>query len=166
MVLLPLELKKINHVSEEINLEESSKVIIQKFIDGIEISLDGYVSRNFANKFFSPRIRIETQGGEVVNTKIIQDKEVTDLAEHVSNTLQLTGPFNIQFIREFATNKLFLMEVNSRFGGGVIASIKSGFDFPKVMLSELLDLQTPIIKAVKQLQMVRYYKEAFYEINN
>lgn len=157
-------IKKVNNILEELMVKKLSQFLTQKFIDGIEYTVDSYVSRDLTKKFFSPRIRLKTVGGEVVSTKTFIDEEVIELSKKVSEILGLVGPFNIQFIREFGTKKLFLLEINLRFGGGVIASINSGFDFPKAILCELLGLQAPIMSLRSQLKMIRYYKEVFYEI--
>jgi carbamoyl-phosphate synthase large subunit len=55
------------------------------------------------------------------------------------------------------------LEVNPRFGGGVIASIEAGFNFPLMMLEECIGRDPSVVLEGKKIRMIRYFKEVFYE---
>jgi hypothetical protein len=58
------------------------------------------------------------------------------------------------------------MEVNPRFAGGVIASIEAGFDFPRMMIQEIMGKEPLKLEFGKKLLMKRYFMEVFYAVNN
>lgn len=148
------------------SLPSASDYIIQKYVSGIEYSVDAYVSRSGKICGISPRRRLRTLGGESVETETLQDAEIYQRTAQVIDKLQLIGPLTIQFIREDVTHKLYLLEVNPRFGGGVIASIEAGFNFPLMMIEECIGQEPTVILKGKRLKMVRYFKEVFYEISD
>ena len=148
---------------EKDSLSSAPDYIIQKYVKGVEYSVDAYVSRNGKICGISPRRRLRTLGGESVETETLHDAEIYQRTSQVIDKLHLIGPLTIQFIREDVTQKLYLLEVNPRFGGGVIASIEAGFNFPKMMIEECIGLEPTVILKGKRLKMIRYFKEVFYE---
>jgi len=148
---------------EKNSLLPASDYIIQKYVRGVEYSVDAYVSRNGKICGISPRRRLRTLGGESIETETLHDVEIYQRSSQVIEKLQLIGPLTIQFIREDATHKLYLLEVNPRFGGGVIASIEAGFNFPLMMLQECIGQAPSVTLEGKKLKMIRYFKEVFYE---
>jgi carbamoyl-phosphate synthase large subunit len=148
---------------EKDSLPSGSDYLIQKYIKGVEYSVDAYVSRNGKICGISPRRRLRTLGGESVETETLHDAEIYQRTRQVIDKLHLIGPLTIQFIREDFTQKLYLLEVNPRFGGGVIASIEAGFNFPQMMLEECIGQEPTVILEGKKLKMIRYFKEVFYE---
>ena len=143
--------------------ESDSKEIRQRYIEGVEYSVDAYISRAGEILGISPRIRISTLGGEVSESMTVADDEIIEKSKEVINVIGLVGPVTIQFIRESKTGDLFLMEVNPRFGGGVVLSIAAGFNFPKLLLSEALGKNLEPINSGNHLTMRRYFKEHYFE---
>lgn len=140
--------------------------IFQKYVDGVEYTVDAYVTRDGQILGISPRIRVLTLGGESIVTQTLHDEQIVTFAAGVIGKLGLIGPLTLQFIRRKADQALFLMEINPRFGGGVIASIEAGFDFPLMMIKELLGESQQCVMQGKQLLMKRYFQEVFYEIGD
>ena len=151
---------------EKDSLPSAPDYILQKYVVGVEYSVDAYVSRSGKICGISPRKRGKTLGGESVETETLQDTEIYLRTIQVIEKLQLIGPLTIQFIREHVTQILYLLEVNPRFAGGVIASIEAGFNFPLMMLEECIGQEPSIISEGKRLKMIRYFKEVFYEISD
>jgi len=147
-------------------LQNGKSYVIQKYILGTEFTVDAYVAKTGLVCGISPRIRIATSGGESTVTETKIDIEIVEFTRDVIRKLELIGPLTIQFIREESTGILYLMEVNPRFAGGVIASIEAGFDFPRMMLEEILGKEPLTLEFGKRLIMKRYFMEAFYAINN
>jgi carbamoyl-phosphate synthase large subunit len=147
-------------------LQNGKSYVIQKYILGTEFTVDAYVAKKGLVCGISPRIRIATSGGESTVTETKIDTEIVEFTRDVIRKLELIGPLTIQFIREESTGILYLMEVNPRFAGGVIASIEAGFDFPRMMLEEILGKEPLTLEFGKRLIMKRYFMEAFYATNN
>ena len=150
---------KVIDFSEEIFIK-------QKFIDGNEYTVDVYVDRNNKIKALSPRERLKTAGGEVVLTRTLRDKTIENLSENIIYNLGLQGPISIQFIKSKEDNKLWLMEINPRLGGGVIASIEAGHNIPEMLISDILDYDVKKSISNTKLIMKRYFEEIFYEDNS
>lgn len=158
--------RKIDNKAELLSLNNTEDFIFQEYIEGTEYTVDAYVLRDGTAWGVSPRIRISTSGGESVISTMVKDEEIIAVSLSVIAKLNLRGPVTIQFIRRHSDLKLFLMEVNPRFGGGVPLSIEAGFNFPKIMLEEILGKKVSQLGRVKTLSMKRYYKEAYFETNN
>jgi carbamoyl-phosphate synthase large subunit len=158
--------KILNNVCDLETLQNGKLYLIQRYIVGTEFTVDAYVTRTGLICGISPRIRIATSGGESTVTKTIEDSEIVEFSRDVIRKLHLIGPITIQFIREETTGILYLMEVNPRFAGGVIASIEAGFDFPRMMIQEIMGKEPLKLEFGKKLLMKRYFMEVFYAVNN
>jgi carbamoyl-phosphate synthase large subunit len=134
---------KINNQEEfdEFKLRNDiTKFNIQKFIDGIEYSVDIYVSLKSQKVIVSvPRIRLEVLGGEAIKSITKRNLKIIKLSEEVAIKSGITGPMVIQFIQDKHTKEFYLMEVNPRFGGAVLCSIGAGADFPGYIIDEIQD---------------------------
>ena len=140
------------------------KYIKQDYIKGIEYSVDAYVSKNKEFIGAVPRIRDTIVGGESSKTIVIKDIEIIKKTKEIVSKFNLIGPLTIQFIRK--GNNLFFLEINPRFGGGVLASIEAGFDIPNIMIKDYLELPLKELKKYKELIMTRSYRETFHDIKN
>jgi carbamoyl-phosphate synthase large subunit len=158
--------QKIHSKLDLQSLKNPENLIFQEFIDGVEFTVDAYVLGDGTTWGISPRVRIATSGGESVTSSMVKDEEISAVCLSVISKLSLRGPVTIQFIRRHSDSKLFLMEVNPRFGGGVPLSIEAGFNFPKIMIEEILGKEVSQLGNIRNLSMKRYYKEAYFEIYN
>lgn len=157
------------------NQEEFDKVenpddyLIQEYIpENIEYTVDCFISGQQEILFAVPRIRLETAGGEVVNSITTRDEEIIELSGRILQSDQFTGPVTIQFIRDLKKDQLYAMEINPRLGGGVIASIAAGADLPGLMIDEYSGVPiAPVNDWKDNTLMTRYFKEViFYADNN
>lgn len=141
--------------------------IVQRFIDsGCEISVDAYFNKNSEMIDAVPRIRLEVQGGEVSKSITINENsfDINKITKMIGEMLGLVGPTCFQYVID--NNKAFIMEINARFGGGVILSLEAGFDIINLIKREYINNE--IIKPKKynwkvDLCMARYFSEYFYE---
>jgi len=156
----------LNEAERDAILDKNIDYIFQTYVNGVEYTVDAYVTRSGKILGISPRIRLLTLGGESVVTQTVHDEQIVQAAADVISKLGLTGPLTMQFIRRKADQVLFLMEINPRFGGGVIASIEAGFDFPLMMIKELMGESQYCVERGKLLLMKRYFQEVFYEVGD
>jgi carbamoyl-phosphate synthase large subunit len=153
----------LNKTDRDRILANTTEYIFQAYVDGLEYTVDAYVTRSGETLGISPRIRLLTVGGESIVTETVHDDELVAAASDVIRKLELRGPLTMQFIRRKADKALFLMEINPRFGGGVIASIEAGFDFPLMIIKELLGKSQHCVERGRRVLMKRYFQEVFYE---
>ena len=150
-------------------LENKEDYVIQQYIaDREEYTVDCYVTTSGNIISIVPRVRIQTAGGEVLNTETRRDKELIALSEKVLKSGDFKGPVTIQYLRDKKNGSTYIMEINPRLGGGVIASIEAGADITEFILRNYLgeELQ-PCNNWKDKTLMTRYFKEViFYADNN
>ncbi len=142
---------------------DDDQYVFQKYIDGVEYTVDAYVSKS--GKFIGavPRIRSSVTSGESTTATIVEDDQILKQTEYILSKFDLIGPVTLQFIK--SRDELYFLEINPRFGGGVIASIEAGFDIPKLILQDFLGKKIRPRKNHKRLIMTRCYREVFHAID-
>lgn len=99
--------------------------MIQEFFDGEEFTVDLWLDDASRPLAAVPRLRLKVRAGEVVTARVQRDQELEEIASRAASVLKLVGPCNVQIVR--STNKgPAVIEVNPRFGGGVILSAVAG----------------------------------------
>ncbi|NRT60903.1 carbamoyl-phosphate synthase large subunit [Clostridium saccharoperbutylacetonicum] len=161
---------KINNFKELKFFEEYVKDgMIQEFISGDEYTVDTLVDLSGNPIYIVPRKRIEVRSGEVVKSATEKNKSIIDetlkVIEYLNklrdkNGLALCGPLTIQFFKTLE-EKVYLLEINPRFGGGVPLSFEAGADYGRQILSILDGGQVKYTKEFKEITMLRY-EEAVY----
>lgn len=150
-----------------IKVHKRQEYLIQKFITAQEFTVDGYI--NNKNKIIGliPRKRLAIIGGESTLTSIDLDKDIISLSKKIVRKAQLKGPITIQYLKEINSNKSYVMDINPRFGGGVILSIEAGLNIPYYILCDYLKIKYDTqINIKNNLIMSRYFKEEFFEADN
>lgn len=134
--------------------------ILQEFAAGQEYTVD--IFSDLAGRPLSivPRTRIQVESGISMKGRTVYDKEIIDLSKKIAQELKLIGPACVQCIK---TKKgLKFIEINARFGGGSILSLKAD---PTIIINliKIIKGEKPIIsKGFKQsLTMLRYYGEVY-----
>ena len=159
--------EKINGLDHETFFfkgKNKSEYIFQKYISGTEYTVDAYVTKKGVFVGAVPRVRTDVTSGESTTAKIVRDDEIVVKTKFILSKFELIGPLTLQFIR--AKDELFFLELNPRFGGGVIASIEAGFNIPKIMIQDFMDKKIKPQKRIKKLIMTRCYREVFHAIDN
>lgn len=144
--------------------------VAQRCVDGFEISVDAYFNKFSKMIDAVPRKRIEVQGGEVSRSITLSRDAygVAELTKLVGERIGVVGPTCTQFIVD-KDNNPYIMEVNARFGGGVILSLEAGFDQIQLLKDEWIDgkVVLPMLYDWKtNFSMTRYFQEYFYGDNN
>ncbi len=151
------------------NIENKDNYVIQKYIsDKEEYTVDCYVTVEGEIISIVPRLRMQTAGGEVVNSETRKDKELIKISEKVLKSGGFKGPVTIQYLRDKKNNATYIMEINPRLGGGVITSIEAGADITDFILRDYLGENIQVCNDWKdKTLMTRYLKEViFYADNN
>ena len=148
----------------------SSLYLIQQYIRAEEYTVDCYVSTiSKLPLCIVPRKRIEVNAGEVTKAITVKHEIIEDISYRILRcTEYIEGPVTIQYLEEKETEKVYVMEANPRFGGGVLASIEAGANIPEMILKEFLELPFEPIKNWRpNTMMLRAYREFFlHETNN
>jgi len=141
-----------------------NEYIHQKEIHGIEYSVDCYSDKYGVFVDGVSRIRMEMCCGEVIKSKTILNTNLIKICEEISNKLNIIGPSNFQFIVD-KNDKPYLIEINSRFGGGSTFSYKVGFDFINLIKFDYFNEIKTYTKNSwkKNVILSRYYGDYIYE---
>jgi len=138
--------------------------IVQEYIAGEEFTCDVFVDFEGDVRCVVPRKRMEIRSGEVSKARTVKDPKIMEAALKVVEALKAgPGVITIQLIRSTG-GKIYIIEINPRFGGGVPLSIKAGANFPKWILQQLAGIN-PRIKMDgfrDDLTMLRYDSEVWY----
>lgn len=145
----------------------TAEYLVQRFVDGVEYSADCYVSPRTGDILcVVPRKRLEVTAGEVTQTITQKNTHLMALCRDMLQKSGLRGPITIQFLEEKATGNFYFMEVNPRFGGGVMAAVGAGANIPLYILQDYLGIpQEPQTDWTDNLLMLRTYRE-FYKTCN
>ncbi len=111
--------------------------LLQEYVENREeITVDCYVTMKGRRIAVVPRLRETVVGGEVSRTITIENNSIVELSRRVLTALDLRGAVTLQFLIDKDNDRTLLMEVNPRFGGGVVCSIHAGANMPEYMLTD------------------------------
>jgi carbamoyl-phosphate synthase large subunit len=148
--------------------------VIQKRIYGTEYSVDAYFNRNGEMIYCLPRTRDRVAGGEVVDSKVVDPNSHTYqrlhiITNNIGNEIGYTGPACFQFIKGH-DDRIYLIEINARFGGGCILSLQAGFDMIDLFTREYVwneDISSDWYCSYHRhvnIGMKRVFEETFYNV--
>jgi len=141
-------------------LKKVKEPIIQEFVRGEEYTVDILADKDGNTLSVIPRVRLDTESGISVKGKTVYDKQIIDYSKRIVKKLKLFGPSCIQCIKN--ENEIKFIEVNPRFGGGSILSIKADPTIiPNLIKIIKGEKPKPSKRFKRGLVMLRYYSEAF-----
>lgn len=123
---------KIRSVEElEFFISYVPDAIVQELITGEEYTLDILADLTGRVRCVVPRLRIETRSGEVSKGMTVKNIEIIKAGKKVVEALP--GAVGCITVQCFLTpgGEIKFIEINPRFGGGILLSIKAGADFPR-----------------------------------
>jgi carbamoyl-phosphate synthase large subunit len=109
-------------------------MIIQQFIDAEALNVDGLGDLTGKPVCIVPWRKLLSRMGETERSVTIEYPELVALAERLVEKVGIIGPFDVDFFRD-ANGKLWVLEMNLRFGGGYPVSHLAGADFPRKILA-------------------------------
>ena len=134
--------------------------MFQPYIEGTEISIDAWFSKDFKLVGFNMRKRELIENGESKVTSNFKNKRIEKKFEYFFSHLKFRGPVIAQAIMN--KNNLFIIECNPRFGGASTASIYTGLDIFYWSILEILEPKTKQIKynsVKKRIRQARVEKD-------
>jgi carbamoyl-phosphate synthase large subunit len=108
--------------------------MVQACCRGEEFSIDVFCDLDSRCLNAVPRTMIESKGGESIKGMTIADDELVEIGRHVSETLGLVGPANVQCFREPDGTHL-VTDINPRFGGAFPLPTAAGSRYPELALA-------------------------------
>ena len=134
--------------------------ILQDFIEGEEYTVDILSDKNFNIISMVQRKRVRIESGISVVAEVVEDAEGRDVCASLNSKLQMCGMYCVQYIKN--NSGIFILEVNPRFGGGSVLSLKAD---PTIILNYLNIIQNKPIEILcdrpEKIKMKRYYTEVY-----
>lgn len=131
------------NLNKAYNMEEAKfifnrdeNMIVQEYLEGIEIGVDVYVdmiSKKTTSIFIKEKISM--RAGETDKSKSIRSQKILELITQFLQRTNLIGPIDIDVFK--VGEKLYISEVNPRFGGGYPHAYECGINYPKYILTNL-----------------------------
>jgi carbamoyl-phosphate synthase large subunit len=112
----------------------SEESMVQSCCRGEEFSIDLFCDVDSRCLNAVPRTMIESKGGESIKGMTIADDELVEVGRHVSETLRLVGPANVQCFRE-PDGTHVVTDINPRFGGAFPLPTAAGSRYPELALA-------------------------------
>ena len=158
----------IQKAEELHNVFSLDQYLVQEYIEEREeFTVDCYVDRDGSVLTVVPRIRLEVAGGEVTSSCTLRDTALIELSRKILLSGDFRGPITIQFIRNKTTGDTYVMEINPRLGGGVIASMAAGANMASFLFAESAGKHpAPIEDWKENTLMTRYFKEVIFYADN
>lgn len=130
--------RKINSIeSLKAAVNEDDDLIVQEFIDGRELGIDIYVdliSREIISIFIKEKFLMRS--GETDKAVSVIHPEASALVADVVRHLDLIGPLDMDMIEK--DGRYFIIDVNSRFGGGYPLAYECGENYPQYIINNLM----------------------------
>lgn len=132
--LQKLKLKKtiLNKANKE---DYKNNILIQEKLNGKEYGMD--IVNDFNGNYFGAFVKekLAMRSGETDKAKSIIDERFNKLAKKISQNLKHIG--NIDSDVFVVNNKLYLLEINPRFGGGYPFSHEAGINLAAIYIEWL-----------------------------
>lgn len=141
--------------------ESSHHLVLEEIACGDEYTINVFV-QNGRCVSAVPHRRLETRGGEVSKGITVKDEGLMRLAATIAEKLPgARGALNVQCFLD-KDNRITVIEINARFGGGFPLANRAGAKFPLWLLEPLLQ-KTPTVTSEWQdgLLMLRYDNAIF-----
>lgn len=129
--------RRIDNMEDlKVALENDSSLIIQEFMDGIDLDADVYVDiiENKVVNVFSKK-KLSTKIGGANKTISFKDENLYDFIKTIVKEFKFCGAIDMDFF--YKNGKYYLSEINPRFGGAYIHAYASGVDFVKNLINNM-----------------------------
>jgi carbamoyl-phosphate synthase large subunit len=133
------------------------EMIFQRYLPGIEYTIDVLSDLNKEPLFAVPRIRLQTKGGISTKGKISRNQKMEEDCMNIAKSLGIRGPCCIQ-MKETDDSEPQLVEVNARLGGGTIFTTLAGANIPALIL-DLVEGKEISVPQISEVTVIRYFEE-------
>ena len=149
-----------SYLKYEASRVKGEEVIFQEFIKGQEYGLD--VVNDLEGKYVATlgKKKMAMRAGETDSAVTMKSEELEMLGKTVSEALGHVGVLDVDVIKDNATGKNYLIEMNARFGGGYPHAYECGVDHTKLICNNLKGIaNTPCIGAYEEGMLMMKYSE-------
>lgn len=136
-----------------------SGMIYQEYLPGKEWTVDVLTNLKGEIINITPRKRILIKSGISTQGTIELNKNIIDKTVKLIKFLNIHGPACVQY-KESKDGVLKIVEVNPRFGGGIIFTTLAGVNHTELILDDVLSKEIDINKLIaKEITIARFWSE-------
>jgi hypothetical protein len=128
--------------------------LILEYLPGDEYTVDCFTNKKRELVFIGPRIRSRISNGISVNTKIINDPLIEDMAKKINSKMEFNGSWFFQ-IKKDLEGEYCLLEVASRFGGSSSIQRYRGINFSLLNIYNEMGIDVQIFMNGLEVEMDR-----------
>lgn len=143
----------IIHNEEELRVNFKNDMIIQEFLEGKEYGVDTFVCNGNPVRLVIKQ-KISMRSGETDKAITVKEEAIKNEMMRLAKKLKPYGPMDCDIIK--SNNRIYIIDINPRFGGGYPSTHMAGVDFIdlSIKLSQGIKIE-PIFDnyAVGQLTM-------------
>lgn len=138
--------RKINTYEELKEACKEDNIIIQKYIDGIEIYVDVYIdtiSKNPVSIFCKKKIGSQIEIGGTTKSISLKDKKLTSYVKEVVSKFNFNGPINIDLF--YLDGEYILNEINPRLSSSYLHAYGCGVNFFELLENNLKGIENDVL---------------------
>lgn len=138
--------------------------VVEDFLlDVVETTADFYASPRKGLIGYVLRDRLEVSDGEVMVCKTrVPQPDKTELIGRVMSLAGWVGCVTLQYLTD-REHRLYVIEINPRFGGGCTCAIEAGLDMPYYLMAEAMGIDFEPPARLKDLHLTRARRDFFRE---
>lgn len=118
-------------------------IIIQEFLSGDEYGVDVLNDLQGNLAAVAVKRKVAMRAGETDKAVMVDNPEVEDIGERVSQRLRHIGPLDMDVMQR-SDGSYCVIELNPRFGGGFPFSYEAGVNYPKALMQWLSGSQADL----------------------
>lgn len=155
---------KVRSAAEaQILIKEVSNPIVQTWLDGEEYTVDCLADRNGRVVCVVPRQRIKIFSGLSFEGVTVKNQKLIELGARIGAELPLYGPFNFQV--KLVDGEPVIFEINPRFSGSGILTVRAGANIPLLAVRETSGCQIPSEVGFDEgIAFSRYFDEVVFKM--
>jgi carbamoyl-phosphate synthase large subunit len=148
-------------VEAEIFVREVSQPIVQTWLDGEEYTVDCLANKNGRVVCSVPRLRIKIFSGLSFEGVTVKNQKLIELGAKIAAAVPLYGPFNFQ--AKLVDGEPAIFEINPRFSGSGILTVKAGANIPLLAMQETCGYDIPSeVSFDEGVVFSRYFDEVIF----
>lgn len=139
-------------------------VLFQQFIFGETVTISGVADKNsnVSGRVIMKKLAVDSKGTTWCGMSSYS-KDVDELCTRIIRHLNWVGPFELEFIRDVKSEKLFLFEINPRLPSWIYLSKIVGCNIPLMIIDLITGKKiTNAADFKKEIIFSRYSEEVFY----
>lgn len=137
-----------------------TEMVLMEYLPGDEYSVD--IFKNETLEIIVPRRRVAMNSGISVEIIVEKSDEIVSYSREIINALNLNGVFGIQ-LKYGADGIPYILEINPRLQGTVIASVAAGANLPLIALESEFGVNHVMPTIRWGLRMIRRWEETYFD---